>query len=118
MKNARTGLTAVVLGVAFAATSFAATASTAATPLHHAAGKISAIDTSAKSLTLAVNGKTEQVSYTATTTIREEGKNVAPAALASGEKVRVAFEEKAGKNVATSIEILKSASPASATKSK
>ncbi len=118
MKNAKTGLTAVLLGVAFAATSFASTASTAATPLHHAAGKISAIDSGAKNLTLAVNGKTEQVSYTAATTILEEGKNVAASALVAGEKVRVAFEEKAGKNVATSIEILKTASPAAATKSK
>ena len=123
MKNGKTGLTAVLLGIAFAATSGAAIATTgpASAQLHpaqHVAGKISALDANAMTLTLAVNGKSEQVSYTAATAIREDGKSVAPSALATGEKIRVAFEEKSGKNVATNIDILRAATPAAATKSK
>ena len=123
MKNARTGLTAVVLGIAFAATSFAvtatsgATAATAARPLH-VAGKISAVDANARSLKLIVEGKTEEIAFTTSTAILEDGKTVAASALAAGEKVKVAFESQAGRNVASSIEILKTAAPASATKSK
>ncbi len=121
MKTGKTGITAVLLGVAFAATSFAATtasATPAAKPLQHTAGKISAVDASAMSLTIAVNGKSEQVSYTASTAIREGGKNVAASALATGEKVKVAFEAQAGKNIATSIEIFKGAGAATPAKSK
>ena len=121
MKNARTGLTAVLLGFAFAATSVASTEAAAtgaaAKPLH-VAGKIAAVDANAKSLALVVNGKTEQIAYTPTTAILEDGKTVAASALAAGERVTVAFESQAGRNVASSIEILKTAAPASATKSK
>lgn len=119
MKIAKTGMTAVLLGVALAATSFASTPANAAPkPLQHAAGRISAVDANAMSLTVDVNGKSEQLSYTVATAILEGGKSVTPAALTSGEKVKVAFENKAGKHVATSIEIFKTATPASATKSK
>jgi Cu/Ag efflux protein CusF len=120
MKNGKTGLTAVLLGIAFAATSVAAHASTSAAtkPVQHAAGRISAVDTHAQSLTVAVNGKSELLTYTSATAIREDGKTVAPSALAAGEQVKVAFEERSGKNVATSIDIHKTATPASATKSR
>lgn len=110
MKNRKLGITAALLGLAFAAASFAAAAAPA--KALHTSGKITAVDATAMSVTIAAAAKSETIFYTATTVIQENGKPVAASTLAVGAQVKIAYEVTAEKNVAQKIEIGVAAKPA------
>ena len=70
-----------------------------------AKGEVSAVDTSARTLTLMERGKAVTFAYDETTKITEDGRTVEPSAITTGAKATVKYTEKDGKNLATSISL-------------
>ena len=113
MRITRIGIAAVLSLTLFAATGFAATA---APKVHHANGKVSAVDAGAMNLTLSAKNNHEKISWNASTAIVENGKSVPASAISTGEEVRIAFTPESGKNLASRIEIVRNGATAASAK--
>ena len=104
MRNA--ALSGVALAVALLVAGSAPAVALAKTTQHLAWGRVTAVNTEARSVTVKIVDKTETFSVVQATRIREAGRKASFATLERGDDVRVKSARMNGSDVASSVRIV------------